>query len=52
MITIILLTKTNMLTTPSLKMAVMNQWTVPLDWNSGMEYWNSLNCNKMLLESK
>ena len=20
--------------------AVMNQWTVPLEWNGGMEYWN------------
>ena len=23
-----------------LKLAVMNQWTVPLEWNGGMEYWN------------
>ena len=22
--------------------AVMNQWTVPLEWNGGMEYWNDL----------
>ena len=21
--------------------AVMNQWTVPLEWNGGMEYWNT-----------
>ena len=20
----------------------MNQWTVPLEWNGGMEYWNDL----------
>ena len=20
--------------------AVLNQWTVPLEWNGGMEYWN------------
>jgi len=20
--------------------AIMNQWTVPLEWNIGMEYWN------------
>ena len=26
--------------------AVMNQWTVPLEWNTGMEYWNSLNYYK------
>ena len=19
----------------------MNQWTIPLEWNGGMEYWNS-----------
>ena len=24
------------------KMAVMNQWIVPLEWNGGMEYWNDL----------
>ena len=23
-------------------MAVMNQWTVPLGWNGGMEYWNDV----------
>ena len=21
-------------------LAIMNQWTVPLEWNGGMEYWN------------
>ena len=21
-------------------LAVMNQWTVPLEWSGGMEYWN------------
>ena len=20
----------------------LNQWTVPLEWNGGMEYWNDL----------
>ena len=24
------------------RVAVMNQWTVPLEWNGGMEYWNDL----------
>jgi len=28
--------------------AVMNQWTVQLEWNTGMQYWNSLNCYEML----
>jgi len=23
----------------------MNQWTVPLEWNTGMQYWNSLIIN-------
>ena len=22
--------------------AVTNQWTVPLEWNGGIEYWNDL----------
>ena len=28
-------------------MSVMNQWTVPLEWNTELEYWNGLNCYKM-----
>ena len=27
-------------------MVIMNQWTVPLEWNTGMEYSNDLNCYK------
>jgi len=29
---------------------VINQWTVPLEWNTGMEYWNGLNCYKCLIQ--
>ena len=28
----------------------MNQWTVPLEWNGGMEYWNDLWHFKINLE--
>ena len=28
------------LTLASSDLAIMNQWTVPLEWNGGMEYWN------------
>ena len=28
----------------------MNQWTVPLEWNDGMEYWNDLWHFKINLE--
>jgi len=28
----------------------MNQWTVPLDWNTVIEYWNSQNCCKCLIQ--
>ena len=30
--------------------AGMNQWTVPLEWNGGMEYWNGLRHFKINLE--
>jgi len=30
--------------------ADMNQCTVPLEWNTGMEYWNGLNCYKCLIQ--
>jgi len=26
--------------------AVWNRWTGLLDWTTGLEYWNSLNCCK------
>ena len=26
--------------------AVWNRWTGLLDWNTGLEYWNGLNCYK------
>jgi len=28
----------------------MNQWTVPLEWNTGIEYWHGLNCYKYLIQ--
>ena len=29
--------------------AVMNRWTVPLEWNGGMEYWNDpYKCKSMM----
>jgi len=28
----------------------MYQWTVLLEWNAGMEYWNGLNCYKYLIQ--
>jgi len=32
----------------TVRRAVWNQWTGLLDYNTGLEYWNGLNCYKKL----